>query len=251
VNVVGERIIIFGDSLSHPGSDSGPTIVDLAKRVTASSAPGEIVGQQLLNGGAQAVRIDARVGRSAQSFFSNEDSAGLLASDRTFRPSKVIVMLGTNDIDQGLTAAALAQTTNAMTKIRDAYRAMGAEVFAIGPPSYTNDHYTQGAPTLLQVMQNVFGVDHTIDARNLTRDAEHTSDGVHFTVAGAANAGPQLANAVLTTATPTPIAGMSPNTKLAIGTLGLVAVIGISALALRAAKQLALRDRLLNPRVSP
>lgn len=250
MNVVGERIIVFGDSLSHPGLDNGPTIVDLTPPFTASSAPGEVLGQQLLNGGAQAVRIDARVGRSARSFTTGEDSTSLLASDRTFRPSKVIVMLGTNDIDQGLTPAALAQTQAAMMKIRDAYRAMGAEVFAIGPPSYNDSRYTQGAPALLQVMQNVFGVDHTVDARALTREAERTSDGVHFTATGAANVGPHLANAVAAIGTLPPTVGMTTGTKLAIGAVGLIAVIGLGALALRTGKQLALR-RVPDPRVNP
>lgn len=249
MNVVGERIIVFGDSLSHPGLDNGPTIVDLTRPFGASSAPGEVLGQRLLDGGAQAVRIDARVGRSARSFTTDEDNTSLIASDRAFRPTKVVVMLGTNDIDQGLTPTALAQTTAAMTTIRDAYRAMGAEVFAIGPPSYNDARYNQGAPVLLQLMQNVFGADRTIDARNLTRDAERTPDGVHFTVGGAANTGPQLANAVAAIGAPAPPAQVSTGTKLAIGAIGLIAVIGIGAFALRAAKQLALRDRY--PRVSP
>jgi len=247
VDVVGERILIFGDSLSHPGPDNGPSIVDLVSPFGASSAPGEILGQQLFNRGAQVVRIDARVGRSAQSFLRNEDSVTLLNSDRAFSPSKVVIMLGTNDIDQGLTSAALAQTQNAMTQIRDAYRAMGAEVFAIGPPSYQNDHYTQGAPAMLQLMQKVFGTDHTLDARSLTSDAGRTTDGVHFTANGAALVGPRLADAIVNTGAlaTTADAGLSTGAKVALGLIGVVAVVGLGALALRTAKQLALRGAIV------
>jgi hypothetical protein len=60
MNVVGERIVIFGDSLSHHGADDAPEIWDVnAGSNRASSAPGDILASMLLEAGAQAVRIDA------------------------------------------------------------------------------------------------------------------------------------------------------------------------------------------------
>jgi lysophospholipase L1-like esterase len=145
---------------------------------------------------ASAVRIDARVGRSARSFFGKEDSQALLASDAAFQPTKVIVMLGTNDIDVGTSGAALDLTKEALRKIRDAYRGMDAEVVAIGPPSYPNDHYAQGAPAMLAALREVFGADRVLDIRSLTSGVSRTKDGIHFTQAGAAVVGPRLAQAL-------------------------------------------------------
>lgn len=204
LGIDGERVLIFGDSLAHPGADAGPTITDVTvpAAMASSSAPGAVFAARLLEGvdtggqHAQAVRINARVGRSARSFLLNEDSASLLARDKTFSPTKVIVMLGTNDIDRGTGTTALGQTKDAMRQIRDAYRAMGAEVVAIGPPSYQSDRYTQGAPAMLAAMREVFGADRTLDARPLTVGAGRSGDGVHFTQAGAALAGKQLTRAV-------------------------------------------------------
>ena len=247
MNIRGERVIIFGDSLSHPGPDTGPAIVDLAPTFFAlqTSAPGEVLGRALLPhlllDGAQAVRINAKVGRSARSFLFNEDSTSLLASDRVFRPTKVVIFLGTNDIDQGLDAASLARTRDAMTRIRDAYRAMGAEVFAIGPPMYQNARYNAGAPAMLDLMRGVFGADHTIDARPLTDPGLRARDGVHFTASSAAGTGSQLFKALLAVAAPAQpsTSVMSTGQKVAIGLAVAASFIGLSWLALRVAKRAA------------
>lgn len=203
--VDGERILIFGDSLSHPGADTGPTVIDVKPVSSAiSSAPGAVLAARLLAGidtggqRAETVRINARVGRSARSFLLNEGGASLLAADRTFKPTKVIVMLGTNDIDRGTGTAALEQTKAAMRQIRDAYRAMGAEVVAIGPPSFLSSRYTKDTPAMLAAMRDVFGADRTLDARPLTVGAGRSGDGVHFTASGAALAGKQIAQALTT-----------------------------------------------------
>lgn len=205
IDVDGERVLIFGDSLSHPGADAGPTVTDVKATASAiSSAPGAVLAARLLSGTdtggqrAQAVRINARVGRSARSFLLSEGGTSLLAADRTFKPTKVIVMLGTNDIDRGTSTAALGQTKDAMRQIRDAYRAMGAEVVAIGPPSYLSASYTRGARAMLAAMREVFGADRTLDARPLTVGAGRAGDGVHFTASGAALAGKQIAQALTT-----------------------------------------------------
>jgi lysophospholipase L1-like esterase len=198
LSVDGQRVLVFGDSLSHPGPDAGPSTFDVRDNdplFASASAPGAVLAARLLQK-ASAVRIDARVGRSARSFFGREDAPGLLASDATFQPSKVIVMLGTNDIDVGTSGAALDLTKDALRKIRDAYRGMGAEVVAIGPPSYPNDHYTQGSPAMLAALREVFGADRVLDIRSLTPGASRTKDGIHFTQAGAAVVGPRLAQAL-------------------------------------------------------
>lgn len=205
--VDGERVLIFGDSLSHPGSDTGPTIIDLDgdPGSASSSAPGAVLGARLLAGAdtggqrARAVRLNAHVGRSARSFLFREDGASLLARDKAWEPTKVIIMLGTNDIDRGMGTTALGQTMDALKQIRDAYRAMDAEVVAIGPPSYRNAKYTQSTPAMLAAMREVFGADRVLDAQPLTSGAGRSSDGVHFTQAGAAIAGQQLAQALTAT----------------------------------------------------
>jgi lysophospholipase L1-like esterase len=205
LSVDGQRVLVFGDSLSHPGPDAGPSTFDVRDDdplFASASAPGAVLAARLLRGAdthgqkASAVRIDARVGRSARSFLGKEDSQALLASDAAFHPDKVIVMLGTNDIDAGTSGAALDLTKEALRKIRDAYRGMGAEVVAVGPPSYPNDHYTQGAPAMLAALRDVFGADRVLDARSLTSEAGRTRDGIHFTQAGAALVGPRLAQAL-------------------------------------------------------
>lgn len=251
MNTQNERILIFGDSLSHPGPDGGPTIIDVKfgdrepDSAAVSSAPGAVLAASLLEDAhAQAVRIDARVGRSAKSFFTIENASALLASNRAFRPTKVIIMLGTNDIDRGVSQSALGSTKSAMTQIRDAYRAMGAEVFAIGPPSYLSDHYNQGAAAMLMAMREVFGTDRTFDARLLTLGTERTSDGIHFTQRGAAVAGTQLARFV--TFQPPAVAAPTTSTgaKVAAGLFGAVTVVTLGWLAWRFAKQVAHRQRL-------
>lgn len=203
LSVDGERILIFGDSLSHPGLDTGPTVTDVTandSNVALSSAPGAVLAASLRDGThgahALAVRINARVGRSARSFMTSEDHTALIANDLLFHPTKVIVMLGTNDIDRGVTPAALELTKEAMRQIRDAYRGMGADVIAIGPPSYPSAHYAAGAPAMLAAIREVFGAENTLDAQPLTVDAQRANDGVHFTKAGAIPVGDRLAIAL-------------------------------------------------------
>jgi len=202
LGIAGERVLWFGDSLSRPGEDAGPTVtdVDATSAPLLRSAPGAVAAGRMFGGSdgqrAAAVRVNARVGRSAQSFFGTEDAAALLRGDAAFRPTRVVVMLGTNDIDQGTDAEMLKQTKAALRRIRDAYRATGAQVVAVGPPSYPNKHYDRGAATMLAALQEVFGAERTLDARPLSAGAERTPDGIHFTQAGAQLVGERLARAL-------------------------------------------------------
>lgn len=175
MHIRGERIIIFGDSLTHHGADNGPEIWDVnAGSARTSSAPGDLLASLLAEGGASAVRTNARVGRSAANFYERENATALLTSDRAFRPTKVVVMLGTNDIGRDP-----AKTANAMAGIRSAYEGMGAEVWAIGPLTYNNAAMNAQAANVAQLMRNVFG-GRFIDGRPLSIQTERAGDGVHF-----------------------------------------------------------------------
>jgi lysophospholipase L1-like esterase len=227
VNVRGERIVIFGDSLSHPGLDNAPTLQDITRGSDRpSSAPGDLLGSLLLEQGAAAVRVNAKVGRSAVSFLANEPAATLLTTDQTFRPTKVIVMLGTNDAERDL-----AKTEAALAQIRNTYRAMGADVWAIGPMTYVGHGSALNTPAaaVFSVMQKVFGKAKTIDARPLSMSAQRAGDGIHFTQAGARDVAPQLASAI-TTASAVKIS--RPLAGLAIS-FGSVLVVGLVAIAAR------------------
>jgi lysophospholipase L1-like esterase len=219
MNARGERILIFGDSLTHPGQDSDPAIQAItAGSGRAASAPGDLLGSILLEQGAAAVQADAKVGRSALSFFQAEPSAQLLAADQAFAPTKVVIMLGTNDTSRDLVG-----TEQMLARLRDAYRGMGAEVWAIGPMTYfySGDALNGPAAAVLAAMQRVFGKDRTIDARPLSADlstgAGRASDGIHFTSSGAAVLAPRLASALL---------AAKPNIwpKIALGIGGAVAL---------------------------
>lgn len=240
MNIRGERILILGDSLSAlpPYTTAKATIVDLLPGSSASS-PGGVLGKQLLANGAQAVRVNARVGRSAISFINLENGLAQIASDISgFRPTKVIVFLGTNDIDRGTTPDALLRTTTALRSIRDAFTRVGAEVFALGPPSYHNGKYTTGAPAVLATMQNVFGADHVLDLQPIVPTAERTTDGIHFTAAGAQAIAPVIATRI--TALGTPLATpASTGTKVAWGVAGVAGFVGVTWLALYVAKRAA------------
>ncbi len=196
MKVRGERIIIFGDSLSHPGADSAPVIQEITLGSNrSSSAPGDLLGSYLLEQGAEAVRVNAKVGRSALSFISTEPAAQLIATDQAFKPTKVVVMLGTNDAERDL-----AKTEAAMTQIRDAYKSMGAEIWAIGPMTYVGNGaaLNDSASRVFTTMQRVFDKAQTVDARPLSIGAARAGDGIHFTPAGAAQLAPKLAQTLLT-----------------------------------------------------
>lgn len=185
MNVKNERVLIFGDSLSHHGPSVAPEIWDVtAGSDRTSAAPGDLLASLLLEQGAQAVRIDANVGRSASNFwtapnrFQARTAAQLLEADRSFRPTKVIVMLGTND------AAAGKMDAKAAARIRDAYLAMGAdEVIAIGPPVFASPALTPHSENVYAALSSVFST--VVDMRPLSSTADRAADGIHFTAKSA------------------------------------------------------------------
>ena len=179
MKAAGERIVIFGDSLSHPGSDAGPAQSQVTEGINRlTSAPGDMLASLLLEQGAEAVMIDAKVGRSAYNYWTREPSADLMAGLAAFAPTKVVVMLGTNDIGMGLDAEA-----QAFAALKQAFEAMGAEVWAIGPMTYVGPHadtYNGGAGAIADLMAATFNP-RFIDARGLSANDQRASDGVHFT----------------------------------------------------------------------
>lgn len=195
MNVAGERILIFGDSLTHHGTDFGPEIWDLDV-APISSQPGDVLAGLLAQAGAQAVRTDANVGRSARNFFAGPNShqrntaADLLASDTAFAPTKVIIFLGTNDADQ-LSPSATQADPAAMTQLRDTFVGMGAEVIAIGPPVFADQSLTARANVIYEMMSDVFG-SNLIDARPLSSTVGRAGDSVHFGQAAAVDFANQL-----------------------------------------------------------
>ena len=194
MNIRGERVLIFGDSLSSRGSTEQVNVTETPNRV--SSSPGDLLASWLLAAGAQAARLDARVGRSAINFWDREAAAQLLAQDAAWKPTLVIVALGTNDIGRDVV-----KTTLAMAKLRDAFRQMGADVIAIGPPSFTRADLQNNSGTVVAMLQEVFGKRNVIDARPLSTDLIgsqfRTSDQVHFTREGAAVLAQRYAGAVM------------------------------------------------------
>jgi lysophospholipase L1-like esterase len=191
MNVKGERILIFGDSLTHHGADAGPeTWIVNAGSSRSSSAPGDLLASLLLEQGA-AVRTDARVGRSAANFYEREDAQGLLNANKAWKPTKVVIMLGTNDLGRDV-----GKTTTAMAALKQAFELGGAEVWAIGPMSYNNASLNAQAPQVVQLMRNVFGA-RFIDARGLSVQTDRAKDGVHFGPGAARQTALNLANALM------------------------------------------------------
>jgi lysophospholipase L1-like esterase len=233
MNIRGERILILGDSLS-----------------ASAFSPGGVLGQLLHGAGAQDVHINARVGRSAISFIQGENGLSQIASDISqFKPTKVIVFLGTNDINRGMTTPELARTATAMKAIRDAYKLAHAEVVALGPPSYDAIKFETAAPLMLDTIRGVYGIDRTLDIRPLTEMAQRSGDGIHFTADGARDAAPQIAAALATLGVQPSMAstGMSTGAKIGLGALGVVGVVAASWFALRIAKRAAQSPYRLGP----
>ena len=172
-DVRGEKILLFGDSLS-----------------SGQLSPGWFLAQHL--GGAKEVRVNARVGRSANNFWAREDAPAQLRQAIGWDPTLVIIELGTNDI--GLSMSIDGQK---MREIKDALGQNGAEVWAFGPPAFpTGTKQHNGSAEVVQMMRQVFGP-RFIDLRPITADllssAHRTSDKVHFTAAGAKLAGERMA----------------------------------------------------------
>lgn len=179
-DVRGKRLLLFGDSLS-----------------ASPAAPGQVMASRL---GAAAVRVDARVGRSANNFYAREDHEALIAADLAWRPDVVIVWLGTNDIGLSMSVDGAR-----MAQIQRELGAGGAEVWALGPPAFPKtgegSRLEAGAPAVVAMMASVFR-GRFIDIRGASAPMApagqngRAADGIHFTAAGGEALGARLAQIV-------------------------------------------------------
>ena len=195
VTLMGARVLIFGDSMSHAGEDADPAIATVTQGSNRAAMPGDLLASLLLEGGASAAQIDAKIGRSAYNFWRIEPTSTLLAQDLAFQPTIAIVFLGTNDLglDMGVDATSMAA-------IRDQLAQSGAEIWAIGPPSFADATMQSQTDAVVAMMKQVFGSSRFIDFRPLTSDILTTaqgraSDGVHF---GASTGAPIVAKRLAT-----------------------------------------------------
>lgn len=177
MNVRGERIIVFGDSLTqHTGSvpiwdvDQGPQ--------RNSAGPGDLFASMLLDQGAEAVRLNAKGGRSGYNFWTVEPGAQLIAADVAWKPTKIVFVMGTNDV--GMTAG---PDLAAYQRIYNGYKASGAEMWVIGP--FLNRQDATQREVVYQTLRNVFGANHVIDGRELTKIIAPGADGIHYNTTGA------------------------------------------------------------------
>lgn len=240
MNFRGQRVLIFGDSLTHHGADADPPIWDVNVGANRqSSAPGDLLASMIRDAGAAAVRTDARVGRSAHNYWTREEGA-TLASDVAWKPTRVIVMLGTNDL--GLN---MAVDQVAMTRIRDAFKKLpNIEIVAVGPPTFANSTRTQQAFGVYAMLQDVFGAKNVIDSRPLTNIDGRTTDGVHFTVHGAREFAEGLFAVLEGRAAPPAPNEWSVAQKLLFAALGIGSLVGIGYLVVRVSRSYRV-DRLL------
>lgn len=220
MNVRGERILIFGDSLTAHSSAT-PAVWEVnAGSSRVSSVPGDLLGSLLMEQGAAAVRTDGRVSRSARNFWEREAAQPILSADVAWRPTQVVIMLGTNDV--GMDPA---KTRQGMIALRDVFKAAGADVWAIGP--FHSSKPPAGVAAVVEIMRSVFGV-RFIDGRPLSELAQHSSDGLHYTSAGARTLALALADGLISKPTPAKIFGTA-----ALGLLGAIAAVGVGVLWMR------------------
>ena len=233
MNFRGQRVLIFGDSLTHHGADADPPIWDVNVGANRqSSAPGDLLASMIRDAGAAAVRTDARVGRSAHNYWTREEGA-TLASDVAWKPTRVIVMLGTNDLGLNMNADQVA-----MTNIRNAFKKLpNVEIIAVGPPTFANQTRTQQAFGVYTMLQDVFGAKNVIDSRPLTSVDDRTTDGVHFTVHGAREFAEGLFTVLQGQAAPPAPNEWSLVQKLLFAALGVGSLVGIGYLTMRVARR--------------
>lgn len=208
MNARSERILIFGDSLTQHASGANPIWNVDAGPQRPSAGPGDLLASLLLDQGAT-VRTNALVSRSAVNFWTREAAQDLIAADRAWRPTKVVFVLGTNDV--GLNAAA---DYAAFVRLRDAYKAPGVELWAIGP--FTSRLPAAGIEVVAATMRKVFGA-RFIDGRPLSRLISPGPDGVHYTPTSARLLALNLADALLSASPVRPWMGLAIGAGIVVG----------------------------------
>lgn len=206
---MGERIYLIGDSLS-----------------AGTQAPGYLLGS-LLQGVGNSVQVDATGGwaisyfRGVKSVFKNPSvfrfqasepprgairrtilaghpiaqvAGDIIRSAQAFAPSRVLLMLGTNDYEQSEKA------------IRGGLQALlgafGSRLFGLGPPFFAPDikdgAINTGAARVSSVMVDVLKENY-LDTRPLSgglTGKKFRTDGIHFTTLGAGLYAQNLFNAL-------------------------------------------------------
>jgi lysophospholipase L1-like esterase len=207
MNARGERILIFGDSLTQHAS--GQTVWDVNQGAQrAHSAPGDLLASLLHDQGA-VVRTNALVSRSAVNFWTREPAQSLIAADLAWRPTKIVFVLGTNDV--GLAPGA---DEAAFARLRDAYKASKAELWAIGP--FTNRQPAASVAPVQATMRKIFG-SRFIDGRPISTMISPGSDGIHYTPQGARLLALNMADALLSTSPIKPWLGVAIGAAVVIG----------------------------------
>lgn len=214
MNARGERILIFGDSLTQHASGQNPIWGVNAGSGRSSSGPGDLLASLLLDQGAQAVRTNALVSRSAVNFWTREPAAELVARDLAWRPTKIVVVLGTNDVGLGRAA-----DEAAFRRLVGAYQPSGAEIWAIGP--FTN-RQTSGTPQaqelVVQTMRRVFGR-RFIDGRPISTMIAPGADGIHYAAPAAKQLALSMADALLSKSANGPWWGLAIGAAVVVGGL--------------------------------
>lgn len=207
MNARGERILIFGDSLSvHPGSIP---VWDVDQGSNRNGTPGELLASLLLEQGAEAVRVNAKGGRSAYNFWTVEPSWELVAGDLAWRPTKIIFVLGTNDV--GMTVGPVEQ---AYRKIIEAYKPSKAEMWSIGP--FINRQDATQRQAVVDIQKRVFGM-RAIDGRPISQNIAPGSDGIHYNYQGAKQLALAMADAWLSAFNPKAWAGVAIGAAAIVG----------------------------------
>lgn len=201
VRFKGRKVLIVGDSLSYPGRS--PLEYTTPAEVPATAAPGVVLARHLLDLGARAVRINAKVGRSAYNLFRSENGDRLLAEDVAWGPDIVLVFLGTNDKGLGplQDAAAFERIVKSFPR---------EDIWALGPPQIA------GYDDVVATMTEVFGRKF-VDTRGMLTEVPKASDGVHFTRDGAKLLADRIAVALAST----------PSTWLPYAALGVLGATGV------------------------
>lgn len=207
MDVRGKSVLVLGDSLTHRGARTQPDGVDVTESSSRSGSPGDLLASYLLEAGARTARINGRVSRSAVNFWkgNNGEAGGRVLAEESAqrRPELVFVFLGTNDLGMDPSADA-----RGFQLIDETFRANGAYVVAIGPPSFASVDLQRKAETVYLTLRQVFGA-RVIDLRPLTTDVlvpsqGRSNDGIHFGSTGARKVAARLAAAVIAFGRPFP-----------------------------------------------
>ena len=156
MNFKDKSVLIIGDSLSD-----------------GSHTPGAYLMDHMVKGGASTVIIDAKRGRSTNSFFRFEKGQERLEGYRKMNWDLVIIFLGTN-------------STNTKAQWRElATWPEPTKVVCFSPPSLTGEYAKQVAEDHVVARQKRY-FPRWVDLTSLDQGAQRSPDNVHFTRKGAA-----------------------------------------------------------------